>query len=100
MQPAQETPWGSTRVKGGVAGRFQTAWVIGSGIDLDHPDINVDKGRSRSFLSRDFSPDDQNGHGTHVAGTIAALSDMIGVIGLAPGARRSGGSGAGAGSAR
>ncbi len=86
VQPAQETPWGIARVNGGAAGTFATAWVIDSGIDLDHPDLRVDVTRSRSFLSNDSSPDDLNGHGTHVAGTIAALDNAIGVIGVAPGA--------------
>jgi len=85
-QPAQETPWGIARVNGGAAGLFATAWVIDTGIDLDHPDLKVDVGRSRSFLANDSSPNDLNGHGTHVAGTIAALDNTIGVIGVAPGA--------------
>lgn len=85
-QPAQETPWGIARVNGGEAGTFATAWVIDTGIDFTHPDLRVDVARSRSFLSRDTSPADQNGHGTHVAGTIAAIDNTIGVIGVAPGA--------------
>ena len=85
-QPAQETPWGIARVGGGAAGNFKTAWIIDTGIDFTHPDLNVDATRSKSFLSRDTSPVDQNGHGTHVAGTIAALDNGIGVIGVAPGA--------------
>jgi subtilisin family serine protease len=85
-QPAQETPWGIARVGGGAAGSFATAWVIDTGIDFTHPDLNVDTARSRSFLSRDTSPVDQNGHGTHVSGTIAARDNTIGVIGVAPGA--------------
>jgi subtilisin family serine protease len=84
-QSTQETPWGIARVGGGAAGTFATAWVIDSGIDLDHPDLRVDVQRSKSFI-RDKSPDDANGHGTHVAGTIAALDNTIGVIGVAPGA--------------
>ncbi|MEZ5681768.1 MAG: S8 family serine peptidase [Erythrobacter sp.] len=84
-QPPQETPRGIARVGGGGAGNFATAWVIDSGIDLTHPDLNVDVGRSVSFL-RDSSPQDQNGHGTHVAGTIAAYDNTNGVIGVAPGA--------------
>ncbi|MHA6316839.1 S8 family serine peptidase [Altererythrobacter sp. CAU 1778] len=83
-QPAQETPWGIARVNGGGAGSFATAWVIDSGVQLDHPDLNVDLGRSASFVRGDAG--DQNGHGTHVAGTIAALDNAIGVIGVAPGA--------------
>jgi subtilisin family serine protease len=87
VQPQQETPWGIARVGGGGAGSFATAWVIDSGIELSHPDLNVDSARSRSFLSTQTSPNDQNGHGTHVAGTIAALDNTVGVIGVAPGAR-------------
>ncbi|HYJ30876.1 MAG TPA: S8 family serine peptidase [Allosphingosinicella sp.] len=86
VQPAQETPWGIARVNGGAAGTFATAWVIDSGIDLDHPDLRVDVTRSRNFVERETSPDDLNGHGTHVAGTIGALDNTIGVIGVAPGA--------------
>lgn len=84
-QPAQTVPWGVARVRGGAAGTFATAWVIDSGIDLDHPDLNVDIARSRSFI-RDTSPEDGDGHGTHVAGTIAAINNTIGVVGVAPGA--------------
>ena len=83
---AQETPWGIARVNGGAAGTYATAWVIDTGIDLDHPDLRVDVARSRNFVERDSSPEDLNGHGTHVAGTIAALDNTIGVIGVAPGA--------------
>jgi len=84
-QPAQTVPWGIARVRGGAAGNFATAWVIDSGVQLNHPDLVVDSGRSRSFVS-DSSPADANGHGTHVAGTIAAIDNSIGVIGVAPGA--------------
>jgi subtilisin family serine protease len=86
-QPKEEKPWGITRVNGGV-GSSGTAWIIDTGIDLDHPDLNVDKERSISFLGgKDaLNPDDGNGHGTHVAGTIAAIDNEIGVIGVAAGA--------------
>lgn len=87
--PAQSTPWGIARV-GGVASYTGSgvAWILDSGVDQDHPDLNVDTGRSVSFLGgRDATnPDDQNGHGTHVAGTIGAINNSIGVIGVAPGA--------------
>lgn len=84
----QTTPWGITRVGGPVASSG-TAWVIDSGIDLDHPDLNVDVNRSRTFVSKgkdSKSADDGNGHGTHVAGTIGALDNNIDVVGVAPGA--------------
>ena len=86
VQPPQETPWGITRVNGGVPGTFATAWVIDTGIQFSHPDLNVDTARSRSFLGGNTNAEDQNGHGTHVAGTIAASDNTIGVIGVAPGA--------------
>ena len=84
---AQNTPYGITRVNGGVDGTGKTAWIIDSGIDLDHPDLNVDVDRSRSFVPGEPSPDDQNGHGSHVAGTVAAIDNGIGVIGVASNAK-------------
>jgi subtilisin family serine protease len=83
--PAQEIPWGITRVGGGAPYTGgATAWIIDSGIDLTHPDLNVDVSRSVSFVRGDAN--DQNGHGTHVAGTVAAIDNSIGVVGVAPGA--------------
>jgi subtilisin family serine protease len=86
-QPNQTVPWGVTRVKGGAGtgSGSGTAWVIDTGIDLDHPDLNVDSGRSRNFSSGP-SADDGHGHGSHVAGTIGARDNGIGVIGVSPGA--------------
>lgn len=87
---AQEIPWGITRVNGVSSySGSAVAWVIDTGIDLDHPDLNVDATRGfNAFTSgRDAGvPDDGNGHGSHVAGTIGALNNTIGVIGVAPGA--------------
>jgi len=79
----QEVPYGTTRVNGGATTSSNTAWIIDSGIDLDHPDLNVDVSRSVSFVRGDA--DDQNGHGTHVAGTIAAKDNTIGSLGVSPG---------------
>lgn len=64
-------------------GRGKTAWIIDSGVDLDHPDLNVDVTRSRSFLNGQTSPDDNNGHGTHVAGIVGAKNNNIGMLGVA-----------------
>jgi subtilisin family serine protease len=58
--------------------------VIDTGIDRDHPDLNVAGGVNCS-TGRGF--DDGNGHGTHVAGTIGAKDDGGGVVGVVPGAR-------------
>lgn len=63
--PAQTTPWGIIRVKGGSAYTGSgKAFVIDSGIDLDHPDLNVDTANSASFV-RGGNADDQNGHGMY-----------------------------------
>ena len=86
-QPPQSLPWGIARVGGGTTTATGTAWVIDTGIQFSHPDLNVDTARSRSFLGGTTTPDDQNGHGTHVSGTIGALDNGIGVIGVAPGVR-------------
>jgi len=81
----QDIPWGITRVNGGISGATGKAWIIDSGIDLDHPDLNVNAGLSVNY-TRAKSPDDDNGHGSHVAGTIAAKDNDFGVIGVAAGA--------------
>lgn len=87
--PAQETPWGITRV-GSADGTGKTAWIIDSGVDLTHPDLNVDAARSKTFITTgpdSKSAKDGNGHGTHVAGTIAAINNSIGVVGVAANAK-------------
>ena len=77
----QSTPWGITRIGGAGDGTGKTAWIIDTGIDLDHPDLNTS--RSCHVAFNGSTPDDQNGHGTHVAGTIAAINNGIGVVGVA-----------------
>jgi len=77
--------WSVKRVGYGD-GTGKTAWVIDSGIDFDHPDLNVDVTRSKSFLANNTSPRDENGHGTHVAGIIGAKNNSIGILGVASGA--------------
>jgi subtilisin family serine protease len=59
--------------------------IIDSGIDLTHPDLNVY--RDVSFVYGANSGNDDNGHGTHVAGIAAAKDNLQGVVGIAPGAR-------------
>ena len=57
--------------------------VIDTGIQLDHPELNVVG--NVSFVKGAKSGKDDNGHGTHVAGTIGARDNGIGVVGIAPG---------------
>lgn len=86
----EEVPYGITRVNGGVTYTgSNVAWIIDTGIDLDHEDLNVDETRGFNAFTtgRDSkSLDDGNGHGTHVAGTVAAIDNEVGVIGVAAGA--------------
>jgi subtilisin family serine protease len=82
----QVVPWGITRVGGATDATGKVAWVIDSGVDLDHPDLNVDLARSVTFVDRTTTANDDNGHGTHVSGTIAALDNEVGVVGVAAGA--------------
>jgi subtilisin family serine protease len=59
-------------------------YVIDTGVDASHPDLNVVQ--SVNFAKGGGRSGDCNGHGTHVAGTIAAKDDAQGVVGVAPGA--------------
>lgn len=77
--------WNIKRVGYGD-GTGKIAWVIDTGIDFDHPDLNVDQTKSKSFVSGVTSADDDNGHGTHVSGIIGAKNNAIGVLGVASGA--------------
>ena len=90
---AQSTPTGIDRVDGElsstVSGNGSGAVnvdvaVIDTGITSTHPDLNVVGGVN---CSTGKSWEDGNGHGTHVAGTIGAKDDSVGVVGVAPGAR-------------
>jgi len=56
--------------------------VLDTGIDQKSPELHIIGGIS--FVSDETSYDDVNGHGTHIAGTIAALKDNQGLIGVAP----------------
>ena len=65
--------------------------VIDTGIDFQHPDLDVVGGVNCTLAIFNAycaaGGDDDHYHGTHVAGTIGALDNDIGVVGVAPGAR-------------
>jgi len=112
MDPLDGRLWGLTSVRSDIARTVQPGdkrvkvGVIDTGIDGTHPDIapNFDYADSRNF-TRDIPADetgavvdgpceyrgcvdpadhDDNGHGTHVAGTIAAAANGFGISGVAP----------------
>lgn len=86
--PAQVLPWGVDRIdadlNSGAKGAGVTVAVIDTGIDIDHPDIAANYKGGKNFVNTRKSPDDDNGHGTHVAGIIAGLDNTQGIIGVAP----------------
>jgi subtilisin len=59
--------------------------IIDTGIYLSHSDLNIYK--NKTYVKGTKTGNDDNGHGTHVAGTAAAKDDGNGVVGMAPGAR-------------
>jgi subtilisin len=72
-------------VDGGVRGASGVGVaVIDTGVDLDHPDLDAQAGVDCTGTG---SPEDDHGHGTHVAGTIAARNTGAGVVGVAPGTK-------------
>ncbi|MBP1153439.1 MULTISPECIES: S8 family peptidase [unclassified Paenibacillus] len=60
--------------------------IIDTGADFSHPDLRHSLSRGVNIFNRHMLPMDDNGHGTHIAGTIAAFSRQKGMVGVAPGA--------------
>ena len=85
---SETIPWGISRVGGPVNYTGSgVAWIIDTGVDFTHPDLNVGVSQSATFVSGTTNANDDNGHGTHVAGIIAAIyNNGIGVAGVAAGA--------------
>ncbi|MDA1475999.1 S8 family peptidase [Bacillus changyiensis] len=86
---AQTVPYGISLIKADkvqaqdVTGKNVKVGIIDTGISSAHPDLKVAGGKS--FVAGDSDPfHDGNGHGTHVAGTVAAIDNTEGVIGVAP----------------
>lgn len=100
---AQDVPWGITRIAADPisraangAGAGEVADGVGvkvavidtgiwrSSLGKIHPDLAAVYKGGYDFVHNDNGPWDDNGHGTHVAGTIAAVDNGIGVVGVAP----------------
>lgn len=72
---------------GAATGAGIRVCVVDTGIAAAHEDLGgggVPIVGGRSFVNEDWA-DDRNGHGTHVAGTVAAMNNMVGVVGVSPG---------------
>jgi len=94
-----DNSWGVKRIGAGIVhdsdknGEGIKIAIIDTGIDKDHPDLDDNLVNGVNFVSKPSwrTPDpnkwdDDNGHGTHVAGIIAAEDNNTGVVGVAPGA--------------
>lgn len=82
-------PWGVQQIKapliwGTTTGHRVKIGVIDTGVDFSHPDLRHSLSRGINLLNRSMLPHDDNGHGTHIAGTIAAANQLNGMIGVAP----------------
>lgn len=88
-QPAETLPWGVDRIDADLVWSITTAdpikvAVVDTGIDIKHPDLTDNLKGGISAVSYTTSYNDDNGHGTHVAGITAAVDNGIGVIGVGP----------------
>lgn len=87
---AEITPWNITRVNATptvwstTTGDLVKVGVIDTGINLSHVDLKANIKPGINTINTRKSPNDDNGHGTHVAGIIGALDNDVGVIGVAP----------------
>lgn len=87
--PMPELPWGVKRIGAPEVWSRSTGHgirigVIDTGVDYNHPDLKSSVARGVNVINSTNLPHDDNGHGTHIAGTIAAAGGMQGMIGVAP----------------
>lgn len=90
----ETSPWGVSRIGAPLSdntGAGIHVYVLDTGIDSDHPDLEANVGNGYAVETCKgpgsrcrFSWDDDHGHGSHVAGTVAARDNDIDVIGVAP----------------
>lgn len=93
-QPSETLSWGVNRIDADLAWSSSTGAgvnvaIIDTGISKTHPDLTIAGGVNYVVKKGSIDPtgyDDDNGHGSHVAGIVAAADNDIGVIGVAPSA--------------
>ena len=88
-QPVETLPWGVDRIDAEKIWAIATGTpvkvaVVDTGIDVAHPDLKDNIKGGMSAVAYSVSYNDDNGHGTHVAGIIGAIDNTIGVIGVGP----------------
>ena len=90
LEDTQTLPWGVNRIdaevvhSSGNKGAGVQVAIIDTGIDYTHPDLDDNYYGGWDFVNNDGDPMDDEGHGTHVAGIIAAEDNEEGVVGVAP----------------
>ena len=71
----------------GITGTGVRVAICDTGIDYNHPELAANYAGGKDFVTGDSNPIDEQYHGTHVAGTVAAAWNGTGVVGAAPNAR-------------
>jgi subtilisin len=92
FMPQGEYPWSVIRMDLNdlwklTLGQNVKVAVIDTGVNYNHPDLKDNYAGGENFWKPGTPPLDDNGHGTHIAGTIAAVHNGSGVIGVAPKAK-------------
>src|SRR4051794_12513573 len=91
--PLRARQWGLDLIEADPAHQVTTGAgavvaVVDSGVDAGHPDLAGRLLAGWDFVQNDATPQDENGHGTHVTGIIAAnAANGVGIEGVAPGAK-------------
>ena len=89
-QPVESLPWGVDRIdaelvwpSGNTADPIKVG-IIDTGISNSHPDLLANVKRGVNTINPRKNWNDDNGHGSHVAGIVAGLDNDIGIIGVGP----------------